>query len=69
MIDTRSSKPHIDINLVSTDYLQALSQPIFTEQMNRAKLRYDKCIKDAQMSFYTVENAFDEYNPLLQVWG
>lgn len=69
MIDSRSSKSHIDINLVPTDCLQTLSQPIFAEQMDGIRLKYDRCVRDAQISFYTIENDFSEYYPLPQVWA
>lgn len=66
MIDLGNSKSYIDINLVATDCLQILPQPIFAEQIDGTGLKYDKCIRDLQISFYTVENAFDEYYPLPQ---
>lgn len=51
MIDTEISRSHIDISLVPIDCLQILSQPIFTEQMDETKLRYDKCTRDTQIKF------------------
>lgn len=56
MINTGSGKSHIDINLVQVDSLQILLQPIFAEQMDGTLLKYDKCARDAQIRFYTIEN-------------
>lgn len=38
MTNTRSSKSHMDINLVSAKYLQTLSQPMLAEQMDGTRL-------------------------------
>lgn len=47
--------------------MQTLSQLIFVEQMNKTILKYDKSVRDAQISFYRIQNDFNEYYPLPQV--
>ena len=67
MIDTESRKSYLDIDLVLTYCLQTLSQAIFAEQMDGTRIRYDKCIRYAQIVFFTTDNSYDEYYPLPQV--
>lgn len=35
--------------------------------MNRTRLKYKKCDRDAQINFYTIKNNFNKYYPLPQV--
>lgn len=49
MIDIENNNSHIDISLVRIDCLQILWQPIFVEQMDGTKLRYDQRTRDTSI--------------------